>query len=199
MDCGLCVVCHHWAAHPSGHDMCEDSQSQSANQLHPLGSLHHRRISNGRPWLHALRLRSGPHRRCRHRRHRHRSHRLCLPDQGRLHHMPRPNVLRPLRLRPLRLLDHHLCCNWEDNHDPEPCLFGIWGSHLLNISGDRHPGDKTCANCHLLVTPPSQMMMGGHKFAISPEEYVFAAIAIYLDILNLFLKILRLMAIAKRK
>ena len=43
------------------------------------------------------------------------------------------------------------------------------------------------------------MMMGGHKFAISPEEYVFAAIAIYLDILNLFLKILRLMAIAKRK
>ena len=29
------------------------------------------------------------------------------------------------------------------------------------------------------------MMMGGHKFSISPEEYVFAAIAIYLDILNL--------------
>ena len=43
------------------------------------------------------------------------------------------------------------------------------------------------------------MMMGGHKFAISPEEYVFAAIAIYLDILNLFLNILMLMAIAKRK
>merc|ERR1712037_297876 len=32
----------------------------------------------------------------------------------------------------------------------------------------------------------TQMMMGGHKFSISPEEYVFAAIAIYLDILNLF-------------
>ena len=40
------------------------------------------------------------------------------------------------------------------------------------------------------------MMMGGHKFSISPEEYVFAAIAIYLDILNLFLYILRIMSIA---
>ena len=38
------------------------------------------------------------------------------------------------------------------------------------------------------------MMMGGHKFSISPEEYVFAAIAIYLDILNLFLYILRILS-----
>jgi len=36
----------------------------------------------------------------------------------------------------------------------------------------------------------TQLMMGGqHKFSISPEEYVFAAICIYLDILNLFLYI----------
>jgi len=40
----------------------------------------------------------------------------------------------------------------------------------------------------------TQLMMGGqHKFSISPEEYVFAAICIYLDILNLFLYILRIM------
>ena len=46
----------------------------------------------------------------------------------------------------------------------------------------------------------SQMMMGGnHKFSISPEEYIFAAIAIYLDILNLFLHILKLVAAARRK
>jgi len=39
----------------------------------------------------------------------------------------------------------------------------------------------------------TQMMMGGsHKFSISPEEYVFAAIAIYLDIINLFLYLLRI-------
>ena len=43
------------------------------------------------------------------------------------------------------------------------------------------------------------MMMGGHKFAISPEECVFAAIAIYLDILNLFLHILKLVAAARRR
>jgi len=39
----------------------------------------------------------------------------------------------------------------------------------------------------------TQMMMGGnHKFAISPEEYIFAALALYLDILNIFLYILRI-------
>jgi len=38
------------------------------------------------------------------------------------------------------------------------------------------------------------MMMGGnHKFAISPEEYIFAAIALYLDIINIFLYILRIL------
>jgi len=46
----------------------------------------------------------------------------------------------------------------------------------------------------------TQMMMGGnHKFSISPEEYIFAAIAIYLDILNLFLHILKIVAAARRK
>jgi len=39
----------------------------------------------------------------------------------------------------------------------------------------------------------TQMMMGGnHKYSISPEEYVFAAVAIYLDILNIFLYLLRI-------
>merc|ERR1712032_1497217 len=46
----------------------------------------------------------------------------------------------------------------------------------------------------------TQMMIGGsHKISISPEEYIFAAIAIYLDILNLFLHILKLVAAAKKK
>ncbi|XP_022114008.2 protein lifeguard 2 [Pieris rapae] len=39
----------------------------------------------------------------------------------------------------------------------------------------------------------TQLMMGGeHKYSISPEEYVFAALNIYLDIINIFVKILRL-------
>lgn len=37
----------------------------------------------------------------------------------------------------------------------------------------------------------TQMMMGGtHKHSVSPEEYVFAAITLYLDIINIFLYIL---------
>jgi len=39
------------------------------------------------------------------------------------------------------------------------------------------------------------MLMGGtHKFSLSPDEYVFGAIAIYLDIINLFLHILRILS-----
>lgn len=38
----------------------------------------------------------------------------------------------------------------------------------------------------------TQMMIGGkHKYSISPEEYIFAALNLYLDIINIFLFILR--------
>jgi len=37
----------------------------------------------------------------------------------------------------------------------------------------------------------TQMMMGGkHKYSLSPEEYIFAALNLYLDIINLFMFIL---------
>lgn len=37
----------------------------------------------------------------------------------------------------------------------------------------------------------TQLMLGGkHKYAISPEEYVFAALNLYLDVINIFLYIL---------
>lgn len=37
----------------------------------------------------------------------------------------------------------------------------------------------------------TQLMMGGeHKYSISPEEYIFAALNLYLDIVNIFLYIL---------
>lgn len=39
----------------------------------------------------------------------------------------------------------------------------------------------------------TQLMIGGnHKLAISPEEYIFAALNLYLDVVNLFLYILAL-------
>lgn len=42
----------------------------------------------------------------------------------------------------------------------------------------------------------TQLMMGGkHKYSISPEEYIFAALNLYLDIVNIFLYILTIIGI----
>lgn len=39
----------------------------------------------------------------------------------------------------------------------------------------------------------TQLMMGGkHKYSISPEEYIFAALNLYLDVVNMFIYILAL-------
>jgi FtsH-binding integral membrane protein len=39
----------------------------------------------------------------------------------------------------------------------------------------------------------TQLLMGGdHKYSISPEEYIFAALTLYLDIFNIFMSILSL-------
>ena len=44
----------------------------------------------------------------------------------------------------------------------------------------------------------TQIMMGGkHKYALSPEEYIFAALNLYLDIINLFLYILSIFGNSK--
>jgi len=43
----------------------------------------------------------------------------------------------------------------------------------------------------LYLVYDTQLMMGGkHKYSISPEEYIFAALNIYLDIINIFIYIL---------
>jgi FtsH-binding integral membrane protein len=45
----------------------------------------------------------------------------------------------------------------------------------------------------------TQMMMGGtHKYSISPEEYIFAALNLYLDIINIFLYILTIIGASSR-
>ena len=45
----------------------------------------------------------------------------------------------------------------------------------------------------------TQLMMGGKKrYTISPEEYIFAALNLYIDIITLFLYILEIIGIAKR-
>ena len=42
-----------------------------------------------------------------------------------------------------------------------------------------------CVTVFVLWSP--QLVMGGHKYQFSPEDYIFAAVQIYLDIVNLFL------------
>jgi len=45
----------------------------------------------------------------------------------------------------------------------------------------------------LYIIFDTQMMMGGkHKYSLDPEEYVFASLNLYLDIINLFLYLLQI-------
>ncbi|CAH2090800.1 unnamed protein product [Euphydryas editha] len=45
----------------------------------------------------------------------------------------------------------------------------------------------------LYLVYDTQLMMGGkHQYSLSPEEYIFAALNLYLDIINIFLFILRI-------
>ncbi|ALC41276.1 CG3814 [Drosophila busckii] len=44
----------------------------------------------------------------------------------------------------------------------------------------------------------TQLMLGGnHKYSISPEEYIFAALNLYLDIVNIFMYILSIIGLAR--
>lgn len=44
----------------------------------------------------------------------------------------------------------------------------------------------------------TQMMMGGnHKVSISPEEYIFAALTLYLDVINIFIYILTIIGVSR--
>lgn len=50
----------------------------------------------------------------------------------------------------------------------------------------------------LYIVYDTQLMMGGkHKYSLSPEEYIFAALNIYLDVVNLFMYILMIVGIAR--
>ena len=50
----------------------------------------------------------------------------------------------------------------------------------------------------LYIVFDTQLMMGGnHKYSLDPEEYIFAALNLYLDIINLFLYILMIVGAVK--
>lgn len=41
------------------------------------------------------------------------------------------------------------------------------------------------------------MIGGNHKMSISPEEYIFAALNIYMDIVNIFIYILAILSASR--
>ena len=50
----------------------------------------------------------------------------------------------------------------------------------------------------LYLVYDTQLMLGGkHKYALSPEEYIFAALNIYLDVINLFMYILMIVGFSR--
>ncbi|KAL7635118.1 UNVERIFIED_CONTAM: hypothetical protein RMT77_014104 [Armadillidium vulgare] len=51
--------------------------------------------------------------------------------------------------------------------------------------------------CFYLVFDTQMMLGGNHRNAISPEEYVFAALTLYLDIINIFMYILTLIGYSR--
>ncbi|KAG7273704.1 hypothetical protein CRUP_003532 [Coryphaenoides rupestris] len=50
-------------------------------------------------------------------------------------------------------------------------------------------------SCYLVVD--TQMMLGKNKYSLSPEEYVFAALNLYVDIVTLFLLLLNLISFCR--
>lgn len=55
-----------------------------------------------------------------------------------------------------------------------------------------------CLIFSLYLIYDTQIMLGGkHKYSLSPEEYIFAALNLYLDIINLFLYILSIFGNSK--
>ncbi|RNA44168.1 lifeguard 1-like [Brachionus plicatilis] len=70
----------------------------------------------------------------------------------------------------------------------------IWRSEVLNILYAAFGAGLFS----LYLVFDTQLMLGGkHKYSISPEDYIMAALNIYVDIINLFLLILRLVSAAK--
>lgn len=55
-----------------------------------------------------------------------------------------------------------------------------------------------CASVFQYLIIDTQMIMGGtHRQQISSEEYIFAALTLYLDIVNIFLYLLQLLSAAQ--
>lgn len=74
-------------------------------------------------------------------------------------------------------------------------IFGLlllfWHSNVANLV-------YSCLGAlifSIFLVYDTQLMIGGenHKYSISPEEYVFAALNLYIDVIQIFLMILRIL------
>ena len=60
----------------------------------------------------------------------------------------------------------------------------------------KHKTDKKVTLFQWLLVDIQMMMGGKHKHSIDPEEYVFAALNLYLDIVNILMMVLAIVGIA---
>merc|ERR1712071_110621 len=74
-------------------------------------------------------------------------------------------------------------------------MAAIWQTQLLNIT--------YCVLGTLIfslyLVVDTQLILGGYRYAISPEEYIFAALILYLDIIQLLLFILQIIGGSTKK
>lgn len=77
-------------------------------------------------------------------------------------------------------------------------LFGIiamfWHGKIITIVY----GTVGALLFSLYLIYDTQLMLGGkHKYSISPEEYIFAALNLYLDVINIFIYILSIIGASR--
>lgn len=66
-------------------------------------------------------------------------------------------------------------------------MLGGDGQHLLTLP----------CFCPQFLAVDTQLLLGNKQLSLSPEEYVFAALNLYTDIINIFLYILTIIGRAK--
>ncbi|XP_037941053.1 protein lifeguard 1-like, partial [Teleopsis dalmanni] len=72
-------------------------------------------------------------------------------------------------------------------------IFGFvaifWRSHLVSTI---YASCGALLACIFLIYDTQIMMGGKHKYSVSPEEYIFAALNLYMDVVRIFLYVLQL-------
>lgn len=85
------------------------------------------------------------------------------------------------------------------------CVVGHYiGHYIFNVFGSLYPDfycnfaqpsilqDSCCIVCLKFLVYNTQLLIGNRELAISPEEYIYAALSLYVDIVHIFLFILQI-------